>query len=301
MNTTRKRISFCIVLLVLFQLGLPASQARDGSAKIDSRASRRALEHGLALENAGSLVDAYKAYGEAVSFDPTDADCRKHRGWLGLRLGRLEQSLDDFEFAARAASDDSAAAAGMGAVLAALHRPQEALPTLNRAIELGEDTPVVRIARAGVFVQLGDSRRALRDYGEAIRLRLDNPEPYFLRGKLFSSLGRYNDAIEDFTRCLRWKPEYAEAYVERGTARGEIGLLEDGALPDFDQALLLDPEQFSRVRDAGGHLRPFGNIPESNRRLYQGHRPRPVKCEALPGSGGLVCQSAGISKISERS
>ena len=54
--------------------------AQNSAARQDSRASRHALEQGIQLEEAGSLEQAYKAYGEAVSLNA--AGRRAQETWM---------------------------------------------------------------------------------------------------------------------------------------------------------------------------------------------------------------------------
>ena len=76
---------------------------------------------------------------------------------MGLTLGKQRTSLEDFQSVLTRDSSDREALAGQGAALAALDRSADAVSALGKAIELGEDTPTVRMARAGALARMGEN------------------------------------------------------------------------------------------------------------------------------------------------
>src|SRR6185369_953995 len=80
-----------------------------------------------------SALATLATFGDAVETDPR---LRDWRGMAQVSVGRTEEGLADLEAAAKAWPDIPEFQFNLGAVLHRLGRDEEALPHLQRAVEL---------------------------------------------------------------------------------------------------------------------------------------------------------------------
>ena len=92
-----------------------------------------------------------------------------------------------------------------GAVLGLLNRFDEALPLLNRAIELNPNLAVAYNIRGYLYASLGRNNEALADFTRYIELTRNNPNPvdYLNRAAIYSRLGRYAEALRDVDEMVK--------------------------------------------------------------------------------------------------
>ena len=125
--------------------------------------------------------------------------------------------------------------------------------------------------RAYSYYQLGELERAIADYGEVIGLNPKDQRAYYSRGATYSRKGDLDRAIADYTSAIELKldpslaaggarpyyhggdlaptdpgpsaqfnPLHRAAYLARGVAQVRKGNI-DGAISDYEAALVLDP------------------------------------------------------------
>jgi tetratricopeptide (TPR) repeat protein len=111
--------------------------------------------------------------------------------------------------------------------------------TLDRALTLGSDNPLVYDARGRLFAQMGLLEAALDDYYMALDLH-PTADRYYRHGLLLSRLGRAGEALAFLEKAVELDPRHVKAITERGTVRLNLGRV-DLAREDFDAAIRLDP------------------------------------------------------------
>jgi tetratricopeptide (TPR) repeat protein len=111
--------------------------------------------------------------------------------------------------------------------------------TLDQALTIGSDNPLVYDARGRLFAQMGLLEAALDDYYTALDLR-PTAERYYRHGLTLSRLGRAGEALAFLEKAVELDPRHVKAITERGTVRLTLGRA-DLAREDFDAAIRLDP------------------------------------------------------------
>lgn len=147
-------------------------------------ASKDAL---LALEQARGLVSSGQVRGALAELraqtekDPDDAMARTALGTLLLAIGRTDEARVAFE-EALAIGPSMLAARGLGEALVELDQGDEALESLRRAKELGDESPALYRAMARAAQKIGDlslmreaNRRSIGTSPEM--LQDEDPEP----------------------------------------------------------------------------------------------------------------------------
>src|SRR5262245_9474503 len=111
--------------------------------------------------------------------------------------------------------------------------------TLDQALTLGSDNPLIYDARGRLFAQMGLLEAALDDYYMALDLR-PTADRYYQHGVTLSRLGRAGEALAFLEKAVELDPRHVKAITERGTVRLNLGRT-DLAREDFDAAIRLDP------------------------------------------------------------
>lgn len=112
----------------------------------------------------------------------------------------------------------------------------EALPLLDKALELDPKLIDAYISRSFAHGKLGQIQKALKDVQKALDLDSNNEVAYNNRGFLYLRLGQYDRAISDFTKAVALNPEDEAAWANRAEAYWRAGDADD-ALTDCSRAI----------------------------------------------------------------
>ncbi len=124
-------------------------------------AVERALGRGQRRLDAGDAAGAEQAFLEGQGNDPASAPLAWHRAEALVRCERPEDAVASARRALELAGDDAIANLFLGRVLVEVGRPAEAGPPLDRAIALAPTNLVARGWRAIAYLESGETRRGL--------------------------------------------------------------------------------------------------------------------------------------------
>lgn len=119
-------------------------------------------------------------------------------------------------------------------------RPQEALNSLDRAIEYFPYSARLLSVRASLRQETGQLAAALADMEAAVRADPADPLLLVNRSQLYRRFQRGNDAMADLDKAITMDPDLLAARFNRGSLLASVGKL-DQALIDFDRCIALDP------------------------------------------------------------
>ena len=212
----------------------------------------------------------------ALQLGRADAGTLDSRGFVYLRLGRLDEAIADYDAALKADPRHASSLYGRG--IAKLRKGDDAGGKADIAAATAIRADVAaEFARYGVTppdagtpptkppvkppdsVPPADSAELLRICGSNApaddRMKActailefkqqsaqDRAIAYNHRGSIHQASGDIDSAISDFTEAIKLNPKFVEAYINRGTAWDDKGDL-DQAIADFTTALKLDPKQ----------------------------------------------------------
>jgi protein O-GlcNAc transferase len=99
---------------------------------------------------AAALAQGTAAPPNAAQTALQQADAAFHAGYAAMQAGELEEAREDFAATVRLAPQLPEAHVALGAILAELNRPEEAVPELKKALELkpGDDAAEANLAAA---------------------------------------------------------------------------------------------------------------------------------------------------------
>lgn len=107
----------------------------------------------------------------------------------------------------------------MPGALGRLHRYEEALASLDRALELNVQNANASVMHATSLVFLERYEQALVSAGKALAVDPKHARMLWLRGILLVSCGRLEEALVSFDKYLALEPQDTEAH-----ALGSLGL-----------------------------------------------------------------------------
>jgi len=144
----------------------------------------RYYNHGNQLLTKGKLADAERAYRQALTHAPSDAQAWSNLGCTLWRLGRLA----------------------------------EAESCLANAIALNPRFAEAHSNLGGVLEALGRLEDASRQYRNAISADPNQPRPYCNLGAVLHRLGKFDEAKAEYAHALQLKPDFVEAWSNLGAA-----------------------------------------------------------------------------------
>jgi tetratricopeptide (TPR) repeat protein len=141
------------------------------------------------------------------------------------------------------------------------------LLSLGVLLLLACGSPTNHVQKGDDLIKQGAFQQGIEQYEEAIRRNPEEFAAFHQRGLVYTSLGLYKQALHDFDEAIRLNPKHscwpspscdwpsgpalslwkggperlAASHHSRGLAYSDLGHY-DLALPDFDEAIRLDPK-----------------------------------------------------------
>jgi adenylate cyclase len=168
------------------------------------------------LDGWSTSPDADRARAEvlirqALDLDPNNGDAHAALGLLRKSQNRLEDALNAFQTAIALERNNTGALFQMGMVLTNLGRPDEAIPHIEKSIQLNPRA----VGLATRLYALGYAHLMLGHVDEAIdilrRARAENPGLNYVHFALAGALGLKGDIEEaklELVEAIRLKPEF---------------------------------------------------------------------------------------------
>ncbi len=176
------------------------------------------------LEDQGRLAEALGAFDEALALAPTYPDAHYNRARVLHALGRVTDAAGALD---RALAHSAQPSAGMLQLQAQIEsdcgRPDLALTTLDRALQLAPQRPSLLHNRATVLQRVHRYTEALRDHEQARALGLHAADAHYNRGNTLQSLGRHDEAESAYREALALEPAHRLALYDLSRLRWRRG------------------------------------------------------------------------------
>lgn len=238
---------------VLAELERPAEAlvAYDRALQLDptllsARSGRgRAL---LALERYEEALEQFQTVAEQ---EPNNLEAWERQAEALDALNRPEDARQAYEGALQAYAsaiarepDNPELWAGQGRILGQLDRLDEALDSVDRALELNPNSASIWQKQGGLLVRLQRFYDARDAFDRAIELDPNSAAAWYdLASLLSTGLLRYDSGVAAYDRAIELQPEFAAAWRDRGIAQTLLGRYQ-AALDSFDRALEIDPQDY---------------------------------------------------------
>jgi predicted O-linked N-acetylglucosamine transferase (SPINDLY family) len=248
--------------------------------------SGRLLELATLRHRAGELAEARELYGRALEADPDHPLTLFRSGLLELQSANPSEALGLIERAA-ALDPDPRFAAGLGQVLHALGRHDEAAAAYARA--LCRD-PASADAQFGLGLALQSAGRhlaAISAYEAATALAPGHFAAWNNLGNCRQRAGRLAGAADAYRRALALRPREPGAIANLGTALLGLGSIEE-AVALLGEAAALEPDRAAHAINLGIALCRHRDFAEADAVLARATALDPTSADAAFNRGNAL-------------
>ncbi len=196
---------------------------------------------GNALQQAGRLDDALKAYDRGVMFKPEDAELWKSMGNVLIKLERFDEAVLSFQQALKFNPRHLEAANACAQLLFDLKRYDEALAFFNQSDEIEPGRVDLYRIRGLCFTRAMRFEEALVDYNRALELDPRHAETHCNLGVALLRFGRYDEAQACFDRSLALNPNVATTVTNKAFTFAEQHRF-DEAFALYAKSLAIEPD-----------------------------------------------------------
>jgi len=278
------------------------------------------LQHAIALQQAGDLDGAIRAYRDYLAVEPDSLQARSNLGAALARAGRYEEAIAEYGAGLQKSPDNPALLLNLGLAYYKTGRYPEAAARFERGISLSPQfKDQVTLLLAACYNNLGRYKDAVallapleKDKGgdagfdyiygtaligggdeaaaTAVMNRIlshgDSPEVYLLRGTLELAAHDRDRARADLEKAIALNPRLPGAHARYGELLLAVG---DGerARAAFAQELALDPDEFTSNLNMGVLAKEDQAYVEARRYLERALKTR-------PNDGGVRYQLANV-------
>jgi tetratricopeptide (TPR) repeat protein len=229
--------------------------AKAGSNSLPASASA-ACQTGFGHLRAGRYLDAQISCQQALALDPDHADSLHLMGLLSRQAQNYDHAV---EWIARAIRQEPKAEylSSLGTTLRLQGRFEDALKTLDKAIQLTPEDTTLWINLGNVLADLARPADALLAFQHVLKLDPRHWDAAFRCGFLLDRLERPAEAISCFDLSDRLKPNQAVVLEMRAIALQKLKRFEE-ALADNKRAHALNPGNADTCNNIGAILQSLG-------------------------------------------
>lgn len=176
-----------------------------------------------------------------------------------------------------------------GKTLIELHRYEEALGILEKAIQIDPKYPQAWVERGEALSKLQKYEEALRSYDEALKIKSDYSQAWHYRGIVLEKLKRYEEALSSQDKAVAIQPNYPEAWHQRGVVLDKLQRYQE-ALSSLDKAVEIKPNYSESWYNRGIVLNKFQRYKEALEALERAVELQPAYGEAWVEIGSTLGQ-----------
>lgn len=170
---------------------------------------------------------------------------------------------------------------------ALLRQGEDAVPILQRAIQLLPDDADTHCDLGTALRRRGDVAGATARYQRALELRPAHLAALVELANTLQHCGRFAEAAATYRRLLDIEPEVAEIHNNLGNALKDLGQLTD-ALASYGRALTINPDFAEAHSNLGNALRRVGRFDEAAHRCRRALAIKPDFTEAHNNLGNAL-------------
>jgi protein O-GlcNAc transferase len=244
----------------------------------------RLLESATEHHRAGHLSEARRLYAQFLAANPGHALGLFRSGLLELQDRQLDAALGSIQKAASAAPDNARYQFGLGQVLDALQRWDEAADAYHRALRNEPASHDAQVALGVALQRGGRLAQAAAAYRAALALEAEDPVTLGNLGAALREMGDVDEAIRFLERAAALDPQTASHAVNLGVA---LNQRRDFAASQSTLRALLDrePRNPDAAFNLGNALRGLGRTREAVACFRLAADSRPGYADALNNLG----------------
>lgn len=247
-------------------------------------AIQKALQHGLALHQAGKLAEAEAVYASILAAQPANPEALRLRGSVLIGLGRTPEGLASSRAAVAAAPNSPEAHYSLGNALLIGRRTQDAVLAYGTALKLRPKFPEALWNLGNAYATLESWGDAAAAFQKAATLAPKNATLSNNLSVALRKLGRLEEAIAAARRAVALDGRFVDALNNLGIAYKESGKNEE-AIAAYRKAASIDPNCFDTYYNLGLALGAAGNRAEEEQAYLRAVALKPNSAPALLGLG----------------
>ena len=179
-----------------------------------------------------SIEQAFELAQKVLDRGDSDAGAHFLIGYAYSRKGQFDKAISELEIARDIFPNNAEINAGLGMILNAAGKPEDAINVLKNAMRLSPIPPSWYLENLGGAYRLtGQYKKAVHEYKKAIQLQPDDMFSHLNLALCYVKLGREEDANAEAAEVLRINPKFsAESYAKHIPLKGEASkkILIDG-------------------------------------------------------------------------
>jgi tetratricopeptide (TPR) repeat protein len=201
------------------QHNFPESLAETENAlRIDPNLIQAHFKLGETFEGLRKWEDAEREFGEWLKWRPADASA--HNRLAGVQnnwgvalaaLGRPQEAIPHYEQALRIKPDLAAVENNLGSALENAGQVQQAIPHYQKAVEIKPDFVDAQVNWGIALLKLRVYRESADHFQAALQLNPRDWQAHHYLGNAMEAGGAIPQAIEQYQAALRIRPDYAPA------------------------------------------------------------------------------------------
>jgi len=177
---------------------------------------------GIFLGNHGLTGLARQHFLRALEVRPDLVKTHYHLGFVEAASGNFAKAVEEYAIFLKRYPDDVDALNNSSAALMTLHRPDEALVQIQRALRLKPKHVFANTNLGYALAELGDREAALKQFRHTLELKFDTPQAWFGLVRVFLETGQLDAAhtAHGILGMIRWGGKSGP----RCSRRGEVML-----------------------------------------------------------------------------
>jgi len=149
---------------------------------------------GIFLGNHGLTGLARQHFLRALEVRPDLVKTHYHLGFVEAASGNFAKAVEEYAIFLKRYPDDVDALNNSSAALMTLHRPDEALVQIQRALRLKPKHVFANTNLGYALAELGDREAALKQFRHTLELKFDTPQAWFGLVRVFLETGQLDAA-----------------------------------------------------------------------------------------------------------
>ena len=159
---------------------------------------------GRAYYAKSSIPEARKAFLMVLELDPRDAKAENNLGLILESEAQPDAAMDAYrraiQWQEQSVRPSEQPFLNLGSLLMEQSRVGEAIPLLQKAVELAPKDAICRLKLGTAYLRLGKLTDAQRNLEKAVQLAPDDPGAHFQLGKLYKEMKALDRAKAEFDR-----------------------------------------------------------------------------------------------------
>jgi tetratricopeptide (TPR) repeat protein len=213
----------------------------------------QAINVGLGHHQAGRLQQAESVYRQILTGDPKNSDALHLLGVLAHQCGHHQAAVDLMTKAIEI-QPTAAAYTNLGEALRMLGRLDEAVPAVQKAIQLNPNSSEALGNLGLIYSEMGKLDEAMEHFNRALAINPNLPQTLNNLGNLQLKLKKADTALAAYDRALAIDPNFSDGHNNRGSALESLDRL-DEAMAEYVRAVELRPNFAIACNNAGNVAR----------------------------------------------